>query len=66
MATTGRSAKRKKKKDMGEIHHSGKSTVKDSSQSKWVSAEGDNHDEPDTGSKMIYYPSSGTSLPGGI
>jgi hypothetical protein len=33
--------------------------VKEGKSSKYVSVEGDDHEEPGTGSKAIYYPSNG-------
>jgi hypothetical protein len=45
--------------DPGATRHSGKSKDRESSGSKYVSVEGDEHEDPTTGSHTIYYPSQG-------
>lgn len=45
--------------DPGAKRHSGKSSVPQGSGSKFVSVEGDDHEDPNTGSAMIFYPSRG-------
>jgi hypothetical protein len=45
--------------DPGAKKHSGKNTEREGSGSKYTSVEGDDHEDPSTGSAMIFYPSRG-------
>lgn len=45
--------------DPGAKRHSGKNQMPQGSGSKFTSVEGDNHEDPNTGSAMIFYPSRG-------